>query len=1274
MQYDLNQLGDPKRFQQLVNAILTARFGEDARLTPLQGKDGGSDGEAGTNNPHMFFHHKGGKSGGPNLLIEPPRPGRYLFQSKYHRTGEQRLSDLRTTVVREFRNELVKNVLERADRRNVNYFFLVTNVSASRDALLALDETRSELLTKRDRLYADVWWAERITTALDWSPNLWTAFPELFPGRTPPLLGSAARKDASGLARTFRLGVTRQYQREAIVKFRQVELEHQLLDLFVDLDFQLRDDSDALYPVPSRFDVRNLVGNEYIVEDFGSYRVRKAGESALLLLLDDDVGIPRILLEGGPGQGKSTITQMVAQIYREKLLGKKDCEVRDKTWLQYCKLRIPIRLELRHFSEWLSDNAEGTLEQFLAVQLGRDSGGASVAAEDIHKLVQRSAVILILDGLDEVGNDALRDRVLDAVLETMERFQEGLNVNLRVVLTTRPPAVYGHWSKLDGFTRVCLMPLSPSRINDYVNRWLQTQIKSSDEQERIRQSFNGRRQEPHVNALARNPMQLSVLLQFIQLKDEAFPDRRADLYQEYFQKVIDRDVLKSPRLRAHRELIEGLHAFLGFQLHGSTEAAQGRRSLSRAKIIEIAGRWLEEEGHSKDLAEEYFALGEERFGLIAAVSGEGHETNYGFEVQPIQEYFAASFISNRLPNGMAHEVFGLLVPRDYWREVALFLAGLRRPNEKADLISRSRAADNEADKLWQQNGRGIVLQLLREGVFRQPQYLQIDAMRFVLESIDPSVLAYNSSPDTLIEALAEVCCSHADQEIIARIYEAAKSLEKSNDLQLLAYIHRLAAAVLPKEMYVKLVLAFSGTSREARGFVRVTGAAGSDGLLSELGTNRTYWENIGSFDLARRLWFAANRDGQVPDIAYPVGLPESLIVQFAISHRYDRMRKSKSIQLPSNNVPAIWRLHRNVQNISAYRSGEESDAALNFSDNLLALQELRWDNGGSESLSPPIERTVRDLVELSESVSSCLRNGTESDIQKSLKAYVVVIREHLGDPGIAAWVAYRCGLAMLQSRWLQRREAFPRRLIHQLLSELSAFHRIYDRYTYHRSFSSRFPSATPLAVRLETGSQPMPLDGVFGMLIDGTISEDQWEHCHWLADIAIPDVSIRPLVERCREQVPEMLRVIGGRPIERSMLRSKRLLVNDTRRILKVCRDTDDADVLMGAATILVKARFARVASPDLMVRILSAAPSSELVDRVFLSGSNRDSEVGDSDRIFAHKVAQVILEKPSNRPFRIVNRAVAFLADTEPPPTAALFEEHPDLLLPTHEHHVDGM
>ena len=995
-------------------------------------------------------------------------------------------------------------------------------------------------------------------------------------------------------------------------------------------------------------------------------RVLRRADSALRLLLDDDIAIPRMLLEGGPGQGKSTITQMAAQVYREKLLGTSTCAQRDATWLQQCKLRIPIRLELRHFSEWLSDTPHGTLDQYVALQLGRDSGGSSVSSENVHQLVERSSIILFLDGLDEVGNDPLRDRVLDAAVETIDRFERGLKSDLRVVLTTRPPAVFGRWNKLDGFTRVGLLPLSHTRINDYVDRWLNTQIATQDEQARIRNSFNGRRQEPHVEALARNPMQLSVLLQFIQLKDEAFPDRRADLYDEYFKKVIDRDVLKSPSLREHRELIEGLHSFLGFRLHGSTEAAQGRRSLNRSQIIEIAGRWLEQEGHPKELADQYFALGEERFGLIAALSGEGHETTYGFEIQPIQEYFAASFISNRLPNGKAHEVFGLLVHRDYWREVALFLAGLRRPNEKADLISRSRDADNNAERPWQQNGRAIVLQLLREGVFSQPQYLQTEALRFVLESLDSKFLPFNRTPDGLVDALSDVCRVHGVEETFSRIIDEANRLAQSNDFHLLSHVHRLAAAVLPKKRYVQLILAYAGTSEGCRALVRVDGPARSAELLEELGINRSYWQGISPPLLARRLWLCAIRNGEVPNISYPVGVHSNLVVQFATG-QLGRGRRGAALRLPSAVVPAIWQLQRNLQLIRSAHSSIEEDVAAGPNGDAppSSSHRISWDDGGSESLPPALMQCLRDLIRSSDSVVSSIQTGRLADVQDCTKEYLQTIKDHLEDPGIASWVACRFAIDTLQTRHPQLRDSFPQHLVDETLTALRVFYKVSDRYLPVRYFTEHFTFGTPLAVRLEPNSEPHQIHSVMARLIQGRVSNEERVHCHWLADIAIPATVVKPLVESCRGQLQELLRFLGGRGLARSTFRTSRLGVNDTRRVLRICRETDDAETLRGAASVLVNATVARLVDPDLVARILVAAPSSELVDRIFRTSSDDERKVDEVDRLLARSVAHLIMEDPSRYPFRTLNRAAAFLADTEPPPITPLFEVRPDILDP---------
>ena len=1281
MQYDLNQLSDPKRFQRLVNAILTARFGEDARVTPLQGRDGGSDGETAADNPYMEFILNSPHTNSNNPLVEPPRTGRYLFQAKYHRTGENRLSDLRSLVVREFKDALTNDVLNRSDRQDVNYFFVVTNVTTSYNSFQKIDDIRKKLLKGQHHLHADIWGGDTITTFLDWSPALWHAYPELFPGGVPPLMGMAATQPAEGLSRTFQLAVTQQYERDSQVKFRQIELAKRLLDLFVDLDVALVLDDDMLPRAkPARFIPRTAM--DFMAYNSELYRVHRTPKSALHLLLDDNLAIPRILLEGGPGQGKSTITQMVAQIYREKFLETRESESRDSTWHRLCQLRIPIRLELRDFAHWIAQNSNGTLEQYIVRNLGRDSGGATVSVEDFHRILQDSSVILLLDGLDEIGNDDLRDQVLDVAMEAITRFEKALRTDVRVCLTTRPPAVLGRWNKLEGFVRVLLVPMGTERIDDYVDRWLHTQISNDEEEmDRIRASFNRRRHDSHVEALARNPMQLSVLLQFISLKGEAFPDRRAELYREYFQIVIDRDVEKSSELREHRELIEGLHSYLGFKLHGTAEIEQGGRGLNRDVIVDLAGHWLEREGHSKNLAADYFALGEERFGLIVALYGEGHETAYGFEVQPIQEYFAAAYISNRLTNGKAHDVFESLIYRDYWREVALFLAGLRRPNEKADLIARAKAADSDSSILGQQNGRAIILQLLREGVLTQPRHVQKEAMWFAIGFLDAPVLRLQRSLITIIDSLSALSREYGDIEIHAKIMNIIEQLAQSDDYGLVSLVHRLAGKALSKENYIKLVLGYSGKAPETRGLVRITHPFYVPDVIEELGSSVTYWEYIPSRILARRLWTSVTHSATVPEIVYPLGVHSGLILEFAFSQSDTRRRGAVVIKIKGASVPAIWKLQQNIQLIRFWPLDNQENP-ISDGEHLAVgtTAKLSWTDGRSEPLSPDVEQCLRDLIDVTDNVISAFRDRRKLKIRKSVVAYLTTTRKLLAEPGIVGWIASRCAVEMFKSPQVHTHSFGTDGLADDIMIVLNELYFRTENFLplevyFDVQFGieefgvERFGFGMPYALRLARGAALRPLYQVVADLVLERLDPDEKRYCSWLeGGIPIPSVLIRPLVDACRYEMEKLLRFVGSHAVPSNIRHNTthRLLVRDTRRILKICRETQDPEILKGAATILMHATFSRLAQPELVQKILSAAPDSPLVMRVFgARGSIRERKLDPHSKQLALDVAHRIVGQPEVHAFRVVNRAVAFLAEAEAEATRSkpLFEDCPELL-----------
>jgi hypothetical protein len=96
---------EPTGFQRLVNALLTNRFGEEIRLLPLRGTDGGRDAETALpTHPVEFVVDK-------SMFLAPAvslKPGRHLFQVKHHRMTDRPSAAVRTTVVRTLKGSYAK--------------------------------------------------------------------------------------------------------------------------------------------------------------------------------------------------------------------------------------------------------------------------------------------------------------------------------------------------------------------------------------------------------------------------------------------------------------------------------------------------------------------------------------------------------------------------------------------------------------------------------------------------------------------------------------------------------------------------------------------------------------------------------------------------------------------------------------------------------------------------------------------------------------------------------------------------------------------------------------------------------------------------------------------------------------------------------------------------------------------------------------------------------------------------------------------------------------
>lgn len=1254
MEYYFSHL-DPVTFQRLINAILIARFGENVRLTPLRGADGGRDGETAPSNPYYRFEVT--TSPPKSEALPPGDRGRYLFQVKHHRTTDIRLADARKAVISDFRLELEKNVLTRAGDERVNYFFLVTNVPSSRDAIARVDHVRHDLLRSETSIHADIWWSERLIAFLDQMPNLWPSFPDLFAGKKVPLLPDVISGKKEGIPRVIRIAIDRQYKRDSLVKFRQIELENSLSRLFIDLDLSLEH-------LPHDEGMQILTGQRRRLPHVDNptnyyWHGPRLAAAVGLLLSEDSSATRRIILEGGPGQGKSTITQLVAQIYRDIVLNNNKLEPEGR-WELPTKVRLPFRVELRDFAEWLSKNPEGSVEEHLIDVIKRDTGGNTLSVDQIHTLVENSPVLLIFDGLDEVGSEDSRDDVLKRIVECVDRFEDSLNTDLKVVLTTRPPAIAGRREQLPDFRRFSIAPLGPVRIVDFVKRWVAFQLQDAAERQWVRESFEKRQNEIHVKALATNPMQLSVLLHFIRLKGEAFPDRRVELYREYFKTVIDRDVEKSVELRKNRDTIDVLHQLIGYKIHSLTEAKKADGTLSRQQVLEFVRDWIVGQGNDPSRAHELFKIGEERLGLIVALKGEGENTIYGFEIQPIREYFAAAFISDQI-QGNAHAVFQSLLRRTYWREVGLFLAGLRRSNEKADLVARCKTVDNDASYGWRQDGRAMTLQLLQEGVFSQPPHVYSEALDFVIDLLDPNHVPVQNQPKGLIRILPSLITQGERTKHVTRISNLVETFSGSSDERTIFQLYAVLSDSLTESDFGDRVLTYGGNSKmKANVRLRWPSLWGLD--LAILSTIPNYWDAVPDEVWADSLWTAFLEGNHKSFAITPSEFHPLLVEEFAANPTLIATGRRSSDMTTGAKDLAIWKLlqaQRTVLEIPSVQTNQQIGAA-SLNEDGLNLAGLDKDTGN----------LIVRLVEVTRRLLLAV-NASEVAQREALSNYLRTLKDHISEAGLHGWVACRCVTSLFQIylasdyNWRMRGQVHSDRHFGHALSDnpewyslLTAASELFGSSrgdiaspltgTYSYGFFDGLgvpllnSSLIPTHVRLERGRAPASVIDLF----TSHICDGEPLPYSWLERIPLTPAMIRPLVSSCSRCLPKLLVFLSERRFLR-IGKGKPLVVQQIQRIVKVIRESDDERVLSGAWVALADSTFLQLAGVELTLKLLSAARTRDDSGSMLFEQDRVDPHVARAkDIAVINAIAHGVLERPHDFTFETVSKAATYVAE----------------------------
>jgi hypothetical protein len=334
--------------------------------------------------------------------------------------------------------------------------------------------------------------------------------------------------------------------------------------------------------------------------------------------LDSD---DHVLITGGPGQGKSTLSLRLAA----DIAGKWTSTDSEATPLT--ELVVPLRLTARE----LATRLDLPFPQALSDCLGAEYGARLACPVSAHVLAERVAGcrwLLLVDGLDEVADVKQRDELVDVLANWTSDPTES---PYRAVVTTRPLGGAA-LAPLQGAgaSRYELQPFDEEALRRFAHNWFKNEGDQAD-------VFLRQIREAHLDELARVPLLATIAaIVFEQHDDRPLPGNRYELYEAYLK------YLRSGPGRPFDHWCDPLLEHLGrVRLEADTS------------LVAAAHDWAAEHIPQAELDDEW------REQLIVYLAAVGPLTRRGDDLAFIHhsfaEHLAATAKARLLPVTFAHE-------------------------------------------------------------------------------------------------------------------------------------------------------------------------------------------------------------------------------------------------------------------------------------------------------------------------------------------------------------------------------------------------------------------------------------------------------------------------------------------------------------------------------------------------------------------------------------------------------------------------------------------
>lgn len=378
------------------------------------------------------------------------------------------------------------------------------------------------------------------------------------------------------------------------------------------------------------------------------------------------------LLIGGPGQGKSTVSQLACQLHRVALL--KSCTdelsqaeqelvesfetntAASATGIQPTQLVLPSRalfplqVALPDFAAWLSTesaaNSRRGIPSFVRFAASLPSAKqANIKEEMLWEMLKAMPSLIVLDGFDEVGATIDRKKIVEAANLLLRSLSE-TDGKTKLLVTTRPQG-YAEELEIVGvpFKKLYLAPLIKEEALAYADKLIAAKISGADQQKRAREQIHVAASESATVRLLTTPLQVTIMAALVQQLGRA-PRERWNLFSRYFSTIYDREIERntyaSRLLREHRTHIERIHSRVALLLQVEAERQGGASArMSRERLEEVIREVLSEDEFDQEqqgeLVKSIAEAAENRLVFLV----EPEPGRFGFEIRSLQEFMAA---------------------------------------------------------------------------------------------------------------------------------------------------------------------------------------------------------------------------------------------------------------------------------------------------------------------------------------------------------------------------------------------------------------------------------------------------------------------------------------------------------------------------------------------------------------------------------------------------------------------------------------------------------